>query len=421
MRTLALIAAMAVAFSAQADTVQVREDAPDRHVVVKGDTLWDISAKFLKSPWKWPQVWKMNKGAIKNPHRIYPGDIIYLSYVDGKPVLGRIETVKLSPRIHEEVIPRQDGIPAIPPQAVAPFISRAGIFNKEDLQTLPRIVAAKDERVMYSLLDTVYATASGDEVPYWYIIRPGKELVDPDTQEVLGLEAIHVGEAQTLRHGSPQTLLITKSVMEVTVGDKLMRVAPDNLSEMVPRAPEKQIEGKIISAYGGVNTTGHYANVVINRGARDGLEPGHVLAVYRLGREIKDQGEPVKYQRTWRYMDTKCLKPGKTITYDEFYNPKEVFEDCKKDDALVPMLAEKEAWRFMDIGCLKPGAKISATEFFNPREVYREHCRPEDEKIQLPDNRIGTLFIYRVFDKVAYALVMSSDGPIYLLDAVRNP
>jgi hypothetical protein len=154
---------------------------------------------------------------------------------------------------------------------------------------------------------------------------------------------------------------------------------------------------------------------VINRGARDGVEPGHVFAIAQEGRNVK----PDKAMPRHRYVETKCLKPGVTLSSD-FYDPKAVFEDCKETETPT-MMKVKEAWRFSDIGCLKPGAKISAFEFFDPKEVYKPHCRPDDETIKLPDAQVGLAFVYKVYQKVAYALVVQSTGPVYLLDVVKNP
>ncbi|MBK6744888.1 MAG: LysM peptidoglycan-binding domain-containing protein [Hydrogenophilales bacterium] len=182
MRISALILSLAVAFPVLADTVKLRDDAPDRHVVVKGDTLWDISAKFLKTPWKWPELWQVNKAEIKNPHLIYPGDVVYLIMTPDGPRFAKIQTVKLSPRIHGEPIPNQsDAIPALPPEAIAPFIAQAGVIDAERLPMLPRILGADDDRVLLMLGDTAYATQGDGYTVNWSIVRPGADLIDPDT------------------------------------------------------------------------------------------------------------------------------------------------------------------------------------------------------------------------------------------------
>lgn len=455
MRISALILSLAVAFPVLADTVKLRDDAPDRHVVVKGDTLWDISAKFLKTPWKWPELWQVNKAEIKNPHLIYPGDVVYLIMTPDGPRFAKIQTVKLSPRIHGEPIPNQsDAIPALPPEVIAPFIAQAGVIDPERLPMLPRILGADDDRVLLMLGDTAYATQGDGYTVNWSIVRPGTDLIDPDTGVSLGREAIHVGDATTVVQGMPQTLKIERASMEILKGDRLLPASTTELSGMVPRAPAGAIDGKIISAYGGVNATARYATVVLNKGRADGLVPGNVLAVFRPGRtiggkpdaqaskhrasdlavhrketvvyknfweEVLDFIDPFDFffqpyadgRRGWRYADGKCLKEGASLAPNTNYDPAAEMVDCTPE-------AAKQKWAYMDIGCLKHGKSVSYDQPFDPKEVYEPHCRPQPP-IKLPDVRAGLVMVYRVFDKVSYALVMESAGPIYLLDSVRNP
>lgn len=348
MRILLLIAALGLGSPTWADLVRLQDNVPDRHVVVRGDTLWDISAKFLKDPWRWPEVWQFNREQIKNPHLIYPGDVILLSFEDGQPRLslqgaGRFgETLRVSPSVRgEPIVTREQGIPAIPLQAVRPFMTRAGVIDPGALDTAPRLLGAADERVMMTRSDVVYATANTSGTRLWHIVRPGKALVDPDSKETLGHEAVHVGDANTLVAGNPQTLVIAAAHMEILRGDKLIPAADLDLSSLIPREPETAIEGKVISAFGGLEASGRHATVVLNRGARDGLEAGNVLAIYHQGRTV-------------------------------------------------------------------------------PQEHYRQGEQAE-ASIKLPDTRIGLAFVYKVHEKVSYALILQSEGPIYLLDAVRNP
>jgi hypothetical protein len=455
MRFSALILSLAVAFPVLADTVQIRDDAPDRHVVVKGDTLWDISAKFLKSPWKWPELWQVNKAEIENPHLIYPGEVVYLIMTPDGPRLGKIATVKLSPRIRGEVIPDlSDAIPTLPPEAIAPFVSQAGVIDPERLPNLPRILGADDDRVLLMQGDTAYATQGDGFTTDWSIVRAGADLIDPDSGAMLGKEAIHVGDATTLVAGMPQTLKIERASMEILKGDRLLPANPTELAGMVPRPPRSNIDGKIISSYGGVHATARYATVVLNKGRSDGLLPGNVLAVFRPGRtiggapdkaaskhpasdlalhrkeaveyknfweEMLDFADPFDFffkaypdgRRGWRYADSKCLKEGADVSSGTAYDPALEMVDCTAETT-------KLKWAYMDIGCLKYGKSVSYDQPFDPKEVYQPHCRPQPA-IKLPDVRTGLVMVYRVFDKVSYALVMESEGPIYLLDSVRNP
>jgi hypothetical protein len=419
MRTLLLIAAVGLAAPAWADEVRLQENAPDRHVVVKGDTLWGISEKFLKDPWLWPEVWQLNKEQIRNPHLIYPGDVVVLTMEGGKPRLslenGGKDVVKLSPQIRSEpILVKEKGIPAIEPKHIAPFLSLARVVDPDVLDAAPKLLGAADERVLIMKGDSVYASAGNRDTANWQVIRPGKQLLDPDTGEVLGLEAENVGRMRTTIPGNPQTLQVEQAGMEIMIGDKLLPYAPIQLDTLTPHAPAKNIEGKIIQAYGGFSATAQYATVVINRGSRDGVEAGHVLAIQRQGRVLPGTGV-----EGWRYGGLKCVKAGKTRTND-FYDPKEMLQECSE----LPPGAKQVPVRYSDIGCLKPGAKISAFEFFNPKEVYQLHCRPGEEiqnQVQLPGHSVGLLFVYRVHDKVAYGLIMRADGPVYLLDAVKNP
>jgi hypothetical protein len=422
MRTLILIAALGLSAPLSApswaDNVRLQENAPDRHVVVKGDTLWDISEKFLKDPWLWPEVWRLNKEEIKNPHLIYPGDVVVLTLEGGKPRLslekGRFtETVKLSPQVRSEpILIKEQGIPAIDPKHIRPFLNLAWVVDQDMLDAAPKLLGAVDERALVTKGDTVYASVRDQDTASWLVFRPGKQLLDPESKEVLGFEALNVGKVRTIVPGKPQTLLVEQASMEISIGDRLLPDLPIELESLTPHAPSKAVESKIILAYGGFNATSKHATVVINKGARDGIEAGHVLAIHRQGR-VYQKGEDAQ---THRYVDVKCIKPGKTLTGD-FYDPKEMLQECKD----LPQDAKQEAWRYMDVGCLKPGAKVSANEFFDAKDAYRLHCRTSEETLRLPDQRVGLLFVYRVYNKVAYGLIMEANGPVYLMDVVKNP
>lgn len=441
MRILALLAALVAMFNALpaalAEDIEIRSDAPERYEVVKGDTLWDISARFLKSPWKWPEVWRLNRETIRNPHLIYPGDTILLSYdADGRPRLSRIETVRLSPQVRAEPIERQDAIPTVPYALIAPFLVHTTLISEADLARMPRVLGTQDARTLLAPGDTLYATSTDGKTDSWDVVRPGKTLRSPATGEVLAQEAEYAGRARVVRHGRPATLRITESVGEIQVKDRLVPSHENALVNFVQHAPETPIDARIISAYGGIiDSIGQYATVVLDKGRADGLREGSVLAVYRAGRIIDAGKRPKEYQSFkdefadlitpfgffnrvqrdgrvgWRYIDRKCVKPGESLGFD-FYVPQDKLTECD-EAATQPVL-------YTDIGCLKPGKRVSFDEPFDPREVYDPHCKREPP-VQLPDDRKGLIMVYRVFDRVAYALVMQADGPIHLLDAARNP
>lgn len=410
-----------------AGEVVLQDNPPQQYTVVKGDTLWGISSRFLKNPWQWPELWNMNKSEIKNPHRIYPGDTVVLDMSSGSPRLklggkagggGGGGVVKLSPGIRTESLAAL-AVPSIPPSAIGPFLEHPLVIAEGELSGTPFIVGAQDERIVMGLGDRIYASnvQPGSDTRSWNIYRSGKMLSDPDTQEILGYEAEYVGDAKTVALGDPLTIEVTRSVKEVRRNDNIIPADSNPLYQFIPRAPETEINGQIISAYGAVSDAGPFATVVLNRGSMDGVEEGHVLAVYSKGRTVKPEpGKPLK--DAWRYTDKECLKDGEKLSYDQFYDPKSKLEPCgtKKTEP-------RQEIRHVDIGCLKPGARVSFDQFFNPKEVYKLHCRPDNRpsEIVLPDARTGLVFVYRVFDRVSYAMIMNANRPVHLLDVVKNP
>jgi nucleoid-associated protein YgaU len=338
----------------------IRSDAPDRHIVIKGDTLWDISNKFFKDPWKWPHLWGINKDTIKNPHWIYPGDVIFLdrssgtlrigqqgsdsevspgagkeiaNTSDANPVTEKEGVVRLSPRVREKRS-AHDAIPSIPAKVIAPFLSRPLVIEDGELNDAPALIGAREGRVVLGNNDTGFVKGlPSDKGDQWQIYRPGKTFFDPDTDEILGVEAIFLGKAEVTHFADVSTISITNSVQEVYAGDRLAVPSIEEVGTYLPRAPENSISTRVISVYGGVSQAGQNAIITLNKGKRDGLESGHVLALYRKGEVVKHEGE----------------------------------------------------------------------------------------KYTLPDERYGLVFVFRVFDKVSYALVMETKLPVQLLDSANTP
>lgn len=290
-RLLGLLLAAAISTVVFADTVALNPNHPDRYVVVKGDTLWDISARFLRDPWLWPEVWYVNP-QIENPHLIYPGDVISLVYVDGQPQL-RLQrgqrTIKLSPQVRRE--PLERAIPTIPVDAIKQFLTRPLVVEKDELANAPYIVESADEHLITGAGDRVYVRGiDGEAYRSYNVVRPGEPYVDPDTGEVLGYEALFLADAQVQRFGDPATLKVVRSEREAGIGDRLVPVIDEEIhTTFYPRAPEGDIDGRIISVVDGVSQIGQYAVVTINRGKREGLEPGHVLRIWQAGETIVDQ------------------------------------------------------------------------------------------------------------------------------------
>ncbi|MDH4215326.1 MAG: LysM peptidoglycan-binding domain-containing protein [Gallionella sp.] len=360
---------------------EIRSDAPDRHIVVKGDTLWDISGKFFKDPWKWPYIWGLNKNTIKDPHWIYPGDVINLDRANGtlrigaaeaakqadqaegtKPAVTNVEGVtsapavnaaaeasepadmgnnlRLSPKVHEKMS-AHDAIPSIPANILGPFLIQPLVVEEEALKDAPTMLGAREGRVLIGKQDIGFARGlTADKGDKWQIYRPGKKLIDPETQEVLGVEAIYLGNAEVMAFADVSTVSISRSVQEISQGDLLYSAANDAAGPYLPRAPETAINTRVISVYGGVSQAGQNTAIVLNKGARDGLEVGHVLALYHKGEVVRE-----KSQSFW--------------SWDKYYT--------------------------------------------------------------LPDERYGLVFVFRVFNKVSYALVMQTKLPVQLLDRAQNP
>lgn len=397
MRQLVVSLALLLAAPALADTLKLQDNAPDKYVVVKGDTLWDISGRFLKDPWRWPQIWNMNREEIKNPHWIYPGDMVVLDRSGKEPRLSLVKggnngmrTVKLSPGVRTTDI-GDEAVPAIPIRAIHAFLSQPRVVPKGALDDAPFILGTNLERVVLGSGDDAFATGGKPGVTRWNVLRPGKALKDPETGEVLGYEVEYLGDARTLVEGAPQKIRITQSAQEILPKDKLVEASNSTTFEYLPRAPENQISGRIISAYGGLSDSGRYQTVVINRGSNDGLEPGHVLTVFREGKAV-------------------------TLTRDE----KDRMTWVNEKTSGVP---DGGAWLYNDVRCLKENSKVTYDQTADVRNTFRSTClgNSSDLAVKLPNTRSGLVMVYRVYDRVSYALIMQSDGPVYLLDSVKTP
>ena len=272
-----------------ADELQIKEDAPDRYVVVKGDTLWAISGRFLQSPWRWPEIWKLNKDQIKNPHWIYPGDVVILDRASGTLRLSKNEKYhgrgfeKREPQTRIEPSSNQ-AIPVISPADIGPFLSQPLVIEKDGLESAPRIIANEGDRVVIGAGNRAYVKGFKEGGPkQWHVFRPGKVLVDPDTQSILGYEADYVGDARILKSGDPATIEIIKSEQEILRDDRLVAATDIDLANFVPHAPTKVVHGRVISAYRGLAEVSRGSIIAINLGTKQGMEIGHVLALLRAG------------------------------------------------------------------------------------------------------------------------------------------
>ncbi len=336
-------------------------NAPDSHTVQRGDTLWDISKLFLKGPWRWPELWGMNLEQIRNPHLIYPGQLLVLDKADGRARLRLAQsgagglaptnTVKLSPSVRSQVL-ENGAIASIPLHLIGPFLNEAIVFNPGALDAAPRIVATQEGRVMVSRGETAYVRGELGSVRNFGLFREAVPLLDPDTRELLGHEGVYVGAASFVRQGQsrpgaenaattgavvPATFTVTSTRLEAGVGDRLAPMPQVELSAFAPRAPDAPVGGRIIKVYGEALNGGQNQIVALNRGQRDGLERGHVLALWRSGQAAVD-----------------------TTT--------------------------------------------------TPKTV-----------MQLPDERHGLLFVFRVFERVSYALILQVSEPVQAGDRFSKP
>ncbi len=331
---------------------ELSPNAPDSHTVKRGDTLWGISGLFLKSPWRWPELWGMNLQQIRNPHLIFPGQVLYLDKSNGRARLRLGQPIsgdaKLSPRVREGSL--NDAIATVPIHLLEPFFNEAVIFESSDeLLTAPRVVATQEGRVMLGRGETAYVRGNLDGRRDWRLFRQPKPLRDPTTREVLGYEAAYVGTMTLTREGAegtgadgkplviPSTFTVTSIRQEAGTGDRLAPVPPRDFDNIAPHAPKDPVGGQIVSIYGESLTAGQNQIVALNRGSRDGLDRGTVLALWRDGATVRDTTT-----------DTK-------------------------------------------------------------------------ELIKLPDERHGLLFVFRVFDRMSYALILNVQEPVKAGDRFTQP
>jgi len=323
---------------------------PESYVVQSGDTLWDIAAMFLRDPWYWPEIWQINP-QVENPHLIFPGDTLSLSFLDdGRPAVtvtrgpaaaGPIEggpTDRLSPSIRSQ--PIEEAIPTIPYDTLRAFLSRPVVLDAGQMADLPYLFSIPSGLIA-SAGHEIYVRGTDAPVgTVFNVVHPGNTLVDPDDGEIIGYQGLYVGQGRVRASGDPTTVYLTDTVREASIGDRMIAEESITPINFFPRAPADLVDGRIMSVLDGVSVVGQYQVIVINRGARDGIEPGHVLSVYQAGEVVTDN--------------------------------------------------------------------VRVTSF-------------TAEKVQLPDRLSATTMVFRVFDRMSYALVMEATREIRVLDFVRNP
>lgn len=318
------VVGVAMSSSVMAAKLKIRPDAPTRYVVRSGDTLWGISGKYLYSPWKWPSLWGANRSQIGNPQRIYPGQVLVLRYVNGQPRLGfgeqggAIPTVKLTPKIHD--LSSGYGINTVDVNFYRMFMQHPQVINQLETQNSPKLVAGPDSRVLYALGDRVYADRQLTPGKY-LVYHATKDILDPDTRKYLGQEVVFTGEVATLAADNSalanrsqadasrlpdneyytrlhpllkvptetaQPLVVTEAVAEIRNGDHLLKITNEkDPFQMMPHAPDRAINAKIVSIMDGIEEAGPYQTITLNKGSEDGLDKGVVLSLYKKSRQIK--------------------------------------------------------------------------------------------------------------------------------------
>jgi LysM repeat protein len=273
--------------------VPLAEGHPDEYVVQDGDTLWDIAATFLKDPWYWPEVWYVNP-QIDNPHLIFPGDTLALVSVGGQQRItttSRGPSYRMSPTARST--PLSEAVTSIPYEQIDAFLSKGLVLEKGQIERMPYIVATRGDHMMAAAGNDIYVRGGAATQPgtRYSVVHVGDELVDPDDNKVVGYQGVYVGEGLMARGGDPATVALTDTNREALNGDRLIPETVDIPLNFFPKAPDIQVDGRIISVVDGVSMIGQYQVVVMNRGARNGLAPGDVLTVFQRGAAVKDRTE----------------------------------------------------------------------------------------------------------------------------------
>lgn len=397
------LAAALISASVSAEDVQLAPNHPDHYTVIKGDTLWDIAGRFLTKPWQWPEIWHANP-QIRNPDLIYPGDELVLVYKDGKPSLqlkggeqylgGR--TYKLEPTVRE--YPHEAAIHAIPLDAIRPFLDRPLVVDDGVLEDAPYVVSSPDQHLVTGAGNRIYVRGITDKkVTRYTVFRKGEAYRDPGnaisgvpgtaTGKILGYEALDVGDAVIQKFGDPATAYLVRTNREVLNGDRLLPEKEETLPEFIPRAPKQEVRGNIVSVIDGVSQVGRNQIVVLNVGKNQAIEPGDVLAIYQSSLTVPDD---IKTAVKQREEDKKRLK----FQYSATSPVDSLFEHIANDLRNTKRAVDR-----------KLGFRFSTAP----------------EEVRLPEERAGEVMVFRVFDKVSYALVMKTTRAVHIYDTVRNP
>ncbi|QEY25677.1 LysM peptidoglycan-binding domain-containing protein [Neisseria zalophi] len=328
-RIITLLCALGLAISGQsvAAGLKLRPNAPQRYVVKQGDTLWGISGKFLYSPWQWNRLWGANRQTIRNPHMIYPGQVLVLRYINGQPRLefenqtsnaDGIPVIKLAPRVRE--VSSGYGIQTVNVDFYRMFMQHPQVIPQMQTQDAPRLIDGPDNSILYSKGDRVYAY--GITEPGRYLVyRARKDILDPQTHKYLGQEVVFSGIVSTLPYTNSaldarseedakylkenqyytrlhpllkvptetaQPMVVEEAISEVRKGDFLLKMTDERDSfQIMPHAPSRHINATVVSIFDGISEAGQFQTITLNKGEADGLDKGTVLSLYKRDRQVR--------------------------------------------------------------------------------------------------------------------------------------
>ena len=431
-----LVMFLGISSAVVAQAPALNPDRPKQYTVRKGDTMWSIARNFLQQPWQWPVIWRGNP-EIEDPYLIYPGDIIRLDYVDGQPVLSassptvsaEAPTAKQLPEAEEETVARQlpeaeeetvarlqaeptnryvklspkvrvqekrQIIPLIPIGEIKPFLRSRIIVSETEMNAWPYVVSSSDEHLIMATGNKIYIRGLPDEVGRgvnYSVYRRGDSFVRSGTKkEVLGYEAIYLGDVTIVKRGDPAPAFVLNTQQEILVGDRLKRATfrAAVVKDFVPRSPTRNIDAAIISVVESVRYIGQYDIVVIDVGKDGGVEVGSVLGVYEHNPVMVDMVAPATRAK------------NAELTRIEFKH-----EDTSAFARMLSTLANdmKNVRRSFD------------------KTILGQYMGPSDNKpdlTQSPLEQNGVLMVFLSFSNLSYALVMEATNVIQLHDKVQN-
>jgi hypothetical protein len=386
---------LALLVCAGAWAVELRDDAPETYVVQPGDTLWSIAGRYLHDPWRWREVWRGND--VGNPNLIFPGDVLRLTLVDGRPSIGvdnggesdlgyegGLRVVKLTPRVRVSSL--TEAVPTIPVASIGPFLTQPYVADSDDVRRAPYVVGFPDEHIVAGIGDSIYVRRIDSNAQRSFqILRPGDELRDPDTNETLGYEAVFVANAELERAGDPAKLRVVRAEREVSIADRVIPASVEEpLSNFYPKPGPRGMRARLLGVLNGVSQIGRYDVVILNRGGRDGVERGDVFEVFRGGSTERDQVRRGGFDYNWRE------------------------ESPLSRDFWLGSDAEIRGFRVDEPNANEPFPPTAELRY--PRATYVK-----------PYERSGVVMVFRTFDRVSFGLVLEARRAMSIDDRLAAP